>query len=134
MNYLTLDEVFRLHDLLIARSGGKVGIHDLRLIESAVAQPRMTFDGVDLYPSLIEKASAIGYSLACNHGFVDGSKRIGQIALEAMLVLNGYELDSDVDDQERVFLQLADKKLDRDAFVEWVGQHAVPLIGKSNGP
>jgi prophage maintenance system killer protein len=62
------------------------------MLESAMGQPRQTFDGVDLYPSLAGKAAALGYSLIMNHPFIDGNKRIGHAALEATLMLNGHEL------------------------------------------
>ncbi len=134
MIYLTVDEVIELHNRVLANSGGLQGINDRGLIESAVAQPKMTFGGIELYPTLPDKAAAMGFSLACNHGFIDGNKRIGHAAMEAMLVANGYELDAEIDEQERVFLELADGQLKRDTFTEWVSQHMVPLRGILNGP
>lgn len=127
MIYLTVEEVIRLQELVIQRSGGLSGIKDRGLIESAVAQPRMTFGGADLYPTLADKAAALGFSLACNHGFEDGNKRIGHAAMEAFLVLNGYEVDAPVDEQERVFLTLAAGAMTREDFTTWVGSHVRPL-------
>jgi death-on-curing protein len=60
----------------------------------------MTFGGADVYPSLIEKAAALAYSLVMNHPFVDGNKRVGQMAMEATLLRNGFEVYAPVDDQE----------------------------------
>ena len=60
MRYLTLSEVLELHRLIIDQSGGATGIRDLGGLESAIAQPRMTFAGTDLYPTIAEKASALG--------------------------------------------------------------------------
>jgi len=51
------------------------------MLESALAQPRQTFSGIDLYPTLVEKAAALGFSLIKNHPFVDGNKRVGHAAL-----------------------------------------------------
>ena len=73
MRYLSLSEVVDLHRTLIAESGGAHGIRDLGLLESALAQPRATFGGEDLHPTLIAKAAALGFSLALNHPFVDGN-------------------------------------------------------------
>jgi death-on-curing protein len=111
---------------VIARSGGRPGVLDRGKIESAVAQPQMTFGGQELYPTLAEKA-ALGFSLACNHGFIDGNKRIGHAAMEVFLVLNGHEIAAPVDEQEDVFLRLAGGQMSRDEFTEWVRQHVVPL-------
>nr|WP_322718598.1 Fic family protein [Nostoc sp. ChiQUE02]MDZ8231580.1 hypothetical protein [Nostoc sp. ChiQUE02] len=58
IRYLTTVEVLNLHRQVIEQSGGALGIRDLGILESAVAQPKMTFGGEDLYPTIIEKASA----------------------------------------------------------------------------
>jgi death-on-curing protein len=58
MRYLTLGEVVELHGRVLQVSGGAPGIRNLGALDSALAQPRATFGGVDLYPTLIEKAAA----------------------------------------------------------------------------
>jgi death-on-curing protein len=121
--FLTLEEVIELHRLVIGQSGGASGIRDRAGLASAVAQPRVTFDGRDLYPTLVEQAAAIGFSLVSNHPFVDGNKRIGHAAMETFLLLNGLELVATVDEQETVVLGLAGGGLKRDAFTEWVRSH-----------
>lgn len=120
MRFLTLVEVLELHRRVIEQSGGAVGIRDLGLLESAIAQPRMTFGGEDLYPSLLEKAAALGFSMIMNHPFVDGNKRTGHAATETFLVLNGMQINASVDEQERVVLAIAAGELEREAFVEWL--------------
>src|ERR1041384_2338330 len=107
MRYLSLPELLLLHRRIIEQSGGPTGVRDLGIIESALAQPRMTFGGADLYPSIIEKASAIAFSLIKSHPFVDGNKRIGHAAMETFLLLNGYEIRATVDEQEQLILRLA---------------------------
>jgi death-on-curing protein len=97
-----------------------LGIRDIGLLESAIAQPRMAFGGEDLYPSLLEKSAALGFSIIMNHPFVDGNKRTGYAATETFLVLNGVEINTSVDGQERVVLAIASGKLEREAFVEWL--------------
>lgn len=125
MRYLTLDEVIALHAMVVAASGGSKGIRDLGGIESAVAQPQMAFADADLYPTLCDKAAALGFSLICNHPFVDGNKRIGHAAMETMLWLNGFELQCEIDEQERVVLEVASGQSTRAAFTEWVRAHIV---------
>jgi death-on-curing protein len=66
MRYLTLGEVVALHRAILDRSGGASGIRDLGALESALAQPRATFGGVDLHISLTDNAAALGFSLAAN--------------------------------------------------------------------
>src|SRR6266571_3420897 len=102
IHYLTVEEVLELHRMALEQSGGLGGVRDLGGLESALAQPQMTFGGQELYPSLAEKAAALGFSLICNHPFADGNKRVGHAAMETFLVLNGYELTAGVDEQEAV--------------------------------
>jgi death-on-curing protein len=128
IRFLTLAEVLDLHERVIAQAGETAtGIRDLGALESAVAQPRMTFGGEDLYPSLAEKAAALGFSLICNHPFVDGNKRVGHAALETFLVLNGHELSAEIDDAERAILGVAAGEWTREQFVSWVRNHLVSL-------
>ena len=123
MNYLTITEVIELYRLVMEQSGGTVGILSLDSLESAVAQPRMTFNAEELYPTLAEKAAALGYSLVMNHAFVDGNKRVGHAAMETFLVLNGFEIKASAEEQEKVILSLATGNLDRAGFTSWVREH-----------
>ena len=109
------------------QSGGGIGIRDLPALQSALAQPRMTFEGRDLYPTLAEKTAALGYSLVMNHPFLDGNKRTGHAAMEVFLHLNGHEIVSGLEEQESVMLALAEGSLEREGFVAWVAAHIVPI-------
>jgi len=120
MRYLSLAEIVSLHQRLIASTGGASGIRDLGLLQSSVAQPRMTFDGSDLYPTVIEKACALGFSLIRNHPFIDGNKRVGHAAMEVMLILNGLQLIAGVDDAERVILGVAAGTIERTELLAWL--------------
>ncbi len=123
IRYLILEEVLELHRLALEQSGGLDGIIDAGAIDSALAQPQMKFGGQELYPTLAEKAAALGFSLVCNHPFVDGNKRVGHAAMETFLVLNGWEISAGVDEQEQLILQLAAGSLKRAEFTAWVVSH-----------
>ena len=97
----------------------------LSALESALAQPQMTFGGEDLYPTLADKAAALGYALIQNHPFVDGNKRTGHAAMEVFLVLNGYEVRAAVDEQEQLILHVAAGETNREAFTAWLRSHVV---------
>ena len=125
MRHLSIEEVLRLHALVVEQSGGAAGVRDLPALESSVAQPHQTFGGDELYPSLAEKAAALGFFLISNHPFVDGNKRVGHAAMEVMLVLNGRELVAAVEEQERIVLAVAEGTMTREAFTAWVEQHLV---------
>ncbi len=128
MRYLTLEEVIELHRLVRERSGGGEGVRDLGSLESAVAQPMMAFGGQELYPTIADKASSLGFSLVRNHPFVDGNKRIGHAAMETFLVLNGFELSAPVDEQEQIILRLAAGELTREEFTKWVNSHLIERV------
>ena len=124
IRYLTLHEVLGLYRQIIKQSGG-AGIANLHGLESALAQPYMTFGGEDLYPTIPEKAAALGFSLIKNHPFVDGNKRLGHAAMEVFLVLNGFEIKASVDEQEDIILQVASGKLGREGFTDWLRDHII---------
>jgi len=123
--FLSLAEVLDLYSRVLLVGGGASAIRDLGALESALAQPRATFADEDLYPSLAEKASALGFSLILNHPFVDGNKRIGHAAVEVFLVLNGFELSAGIDDAERVILGVAAGSISRDEFTAWIRESLV---------
>ena len=127
MRYLALGEVVELHRRLLEATGGASGIRDFGALESAIAQPKATFEGVDVHPTLVEKAAALGFSLVQGHAFVDGNKRVGHAAMETFLILNGSEIDAPVDDQERLILDLAAGRIGHSHLVDWLRQHVKPL-------
>lgn len=127
MRYLTTEQVMDLHRLVIAQSGGSGGIRDLNALESAVAQPAMTFGGADLYPTVAAKAGAFAHSLIQNHPFIDGNKRIAHAAMEVFLVINGFEIDASIDDQEAAFIGVASGELSRAELTDWIAQHLASL-------
>jgi death-on-curing protein len=131
VRYLTLPEVLFLHDRILAGSGGAAGVRELRALEAAIAQPKATFGGDDLYPTVTAKAMALCFSLVQGHPFVDGNKRIGHASMEVFLVLNGYTLDAEIDEQERIMLALASGALPREALLAWLEEHARPVQGKT---
>jgi death-on-curing protein len=76
----------------------------------------MTFGGNELYPSLAEKAAALGFSLIQNHPFADGNKRTGHAARAMFLAINGYKIDASIDEQVDIILPVASGKLEREAL------------------
>jgi len=123
MRYLSLGEVLELHRRIIHQSGGAVGVRNLAALESAIAQPRMTFEGHDLYPSIEAKAAAVCFFVVQNHPFLDGNKRCGHAAMETFLVMNGKEIEATVDEVERVILQVASENLSLEKLFNWLKSH-----------
>lgn len=126
MRYLTLGEVVALHRAIRAATGGAEGIRDLGALESALAQPKATFDGTDLYPTVVDKASALAYGLAMNHPFIDGNKRIAHAAMAVFLDLNGLAIEATVDEQEQLMLKLAAGDVSRLGLTTWLESRVSP--------
>ena len=126
MRLLTVTEVLSLHERIVSASGGSPGLRDAGALLSALSQPSATFDGNELYPTLEEKASALCFFLVSNHAFVDGNKRVGHAAMETCLLLNGFEIDAPVDEQEALMLSLASGEISREHLVDWLRSHIRP--------
>ncbi len=129
--YLSRPQIERLHQMAIERHGGSPGIREDHGLESAVAQPQMTFGGQELYPTPADKACALAYSLIMNHPFVDGNKRVGHAAMVVFLMSNGLELTGELEEHERVILSVAAGEMRRGEFVAWTNEHLMPLQDKS---
>ena len=123
MKLLTEAEILLLHRRIIDASGGSAGLRDRGALQSSIALPLQTFADRELYPTIAEKAAALGFFLIANHPFVDGNKRIGHAAMEVLLVLNGLELAASVDDQEAMILRVASGLTGREDFTAWVVRH-----------
>lgn len=91
--YLTLDEVLHIHAELIRVFGGANGIRDKGLIESALLRPQTGY-----YADLIEETAAMWESLAMNHGFIDGNKRVAYACVELFLGLNDHIIIAENED------------------------------------
>ena len=120
---LTKKQVILLHRDIIAQSGGSPEIRDEGLLDSALNAPFQTFAGMELYPTIIEKASRLGYSLIKNHAFVDGNKRIGAHTMLVFLTLNGIEIEYEDNDFIHLVLGIASGEISDVQLLEWLKQH-----------
>lgn len=99
MFYLNVEHVLFIHSVIdevfeeYSEPGELRGLRDPYLLESAVMQPRQTFDGVEIYPGLFDKAGVLLYGLTKNHPFVNGNKRTAFLSTSVFLLLNGYDLN-----------------------------------------
>ena len=130
MKYLTPEQVLFIHSRLVAETGGSHGVRDLGLLESAVARPKATFDGKELYPDLFMKAAALMDSLINNHPFVDGNKRTGVTAAGLFLRITDRKLSTSSKVLEAVTLRVATKDLDIAELADWLKANSVTIKGK----
>lgn len=103
--YPTLAETLELHSRLIERFGGKDGVRDMGLLESALKRPQSGY-----YQSLSLEAAALLQSLTQNHSFIDGNKRVAFATTAIFLRMNGFRLKVDADNGEEFMIETVIKK------------------------
>lgn len=123
MKYITIEQIQNFHIKLINATGGSHGLKDKNLLDSAINSPLATFDGVDLYPGIIDKAAKLAYSLVNNHCFVDGNKRIGLYAMLIFLETNEIKLKFDKQELISLGLGLADGSITEYQLKDWIISH-----------
>ena len=123
MIILSTKKIVQLHRFLIQETGGLDGLRDEGLLDSAIQGPFVTFDGQELYPSLEQKAAKLGYTLAKNHAFLDGDKRIGTYSLLIFLDVNGIAMEYSDADLIYLGFGIADGSLNYEEVLSWIQQH-----------
>lgn len=117
---ITLKEVLFIHKQAIFKFGGTTGVRDYDLLESAIKRPYMTFDNVDLYPNVEDKASAILESIVKNHPFVDGNKRTGYILMRYLLLKSGKDIQADKNEKYQLVIGVAEGQISFEEIKDWI--------------
>ena len=117
---ILLEDILNLHKYSIQKYRGSEGLRDSGLLESAIARPFQTFGGEDLYPSVFEKAAALGESLIINHPFIDGNKRTGAVAMSALLEDEGLIFSAEEEDFYNFVISISTREKKFDEIVEWL--------------
>ena len=125
-NFPTILEVVTIHSVLIEEFGGTPGIRDQGALASALMRPQLGY-----YDGLIEEAAALMESLANNHPFVDGNKRVAFFVTDAFLRLNGQYIDCDSLEAFEFFMHLFETNSFRyAALLPWLEARVQPLPGR----
>lgn len=119
--------VEEIHDILIEKFGGAKGIRDRAILESAIHRPYQTFDGIDLYPTPIDKASAIFESIISNHPFIDGNKRIAYVIMRLVLNENKYDISVDQNVKYDFVIGAARGELKFDGIRLWIEKYSIRI-------
>ena len=121
VDYLTLE------DLLEIAAGvlDEVAVRDAGLLAAAAGRPQVTVFGADAYPTFEDKAAALLHSLAGNHAFVDGNKRVAWAATRVCCLLKGRDLTYTVDEAQQLMLGAAAGNLGVPDIAAWIHLHRV---------
>jgi len=123
VQFLSVDEVIEIHEVVIRRFGGSQGIRDKGLLESALYRPSSGY-----YSSLDEMAAAMFESLIKNHPFVDGNKRVAFFATDVFLRMNGYKFQVESNQAHQFLMNLFDtNSCDLEHLHPWVNESIVEI-------
>lgn len=120
MKYVSVDEVIKLQEKLIFRYGGSKGIREMNLLKSSIENVFQTYEGIELYPTIIDKIIQVSYSLIKNHCFIDGNKRIGVMILLYLLEINEINHIMSNLDIIKLGLEVASGEISKEAFKSFV--------------
>ena len=123
MIVVSKEQVINLHTQLISETGGIDGIRDDSLLESALNAPFQSFDGIDVFPSIQQKAARLAFGLIKNHAFIDGNKRIGVHIMLVFLALNKIELDYTQEELSDTVLKIAAGNMGFEDLLQWILLH-----------
>lgn len=131
IQYLDIEHVVGIHDVLIQEFGGSFGLRDPGLLESAVLQPQQSFGGEDLYPTVFDKAATYAFSISETQPFLDGNKRTAASTAAVFLDLNGYEVNCPEGEIYETMMRLANKRLTRQELANWLKKHSVKKLQRA---
>lgn len=119
MRYLSVEEVFLIHEYQIQEFGGADGLLNLPLLESAIYRPRTIFGNEEKYKTIFEKVAILAYSIMKNHPFVDGNKRTSMVAAIIFLELNGYKISCTQEELVKLAVDIASDKISIEDIAEF---------------
>jgi len=121
--FLETSDVLTIHQILVEQFGGMLGVRDEGLLESALSQPKATFFGELLHPTIHEQAAAYLFHIAKNHPFIDGNKRTAYGATEAFLRLNRYNLTLTNDEAYDLVMRVAQGQMGKEEIAVFLQKH-----------
>lgn len=124
VHFIPQDLILSIHADLIQRYGGRTGLRDRNLLDSALAQPKVTVGGRYAHKTLFDKAAAYGFHLSRNHPFVDGNKRIAFVLMHIFLQMNGREIVAQEEEAYSMMMDLASGKLSKAQLSTWLKEHS----------
>lgn len=119
MNWISLEELILIHELVIEETGGIHGMTNPGGLESALARPFTALGGEEMFPDLWSKVAALIHSIIAFHPFVDGNKRTALVAADVCLRVNGYRLIPS-DEVEPFFWAVARGERSLEEITKWI--------------
>jgi death on curing protein len=127
VRFIPQEVVLTIHADLLQRYGGEAGLRDAGLLDSALAQAKITVGGKYAHRSIFDKAAAYGFHVCKNHPFIDGNKRVAFVLMDIFLQKNGWEVESTEEEAYRMMMDLASGKLTKSQLSNWLKEHSSKL-------
>jgi death on curing protein len=127
VKFIPPEMVHIIHSDLINRYGGKSGLRDKKLLDSALAQPKMSVGGKYVHRTIFNKAAAYGFHVCRNHPFIDGNKRLAFVLMDIFLQMNGYLLSASEEDAYSTMIELANGQLSKEQLSFWLKENSTKL-------
>ena len=127
IRFLPEELVTIIHSDLLQRYGGKAGIRDVALLQSDLAQPKVTVGRKFVHKSVFDKAAAYGFHLCKNHPFIDGNKRVAFVLMDLFLQRNGWEIAANEEDAYSLMIDLSSGNVSKTELSSWLKNHSARL-------
>lgn len=127
IKFLDKKTILLFHEDQIKTYGGKSGVRDHSLLESALAQPQSSFGGEYIHNTIYKMAAAYGFHICSNHPFFDGNKRTALVAIYTFLFVNGYKLRAEKKSLYAVIMDLANGNLSKEELAKFIEKNTIAL-------
>ncbi len=118
-----IQTVIALHDEVVKKYGGSLGVREPGSLDAALNRPFQTFGGEYLYNDVYHKAAALIESIILNHPFVDGNKRTGFLLCASFLLDNNIRLTATENARYDFVVNISTGSLSFEEIVSWLQQN-----------
>ena len=127
VRFLPAELVMMIHSDLLQRYGGKTGLRDIGLLQSSLAQPKVTVGRKFVHKWVFDKAAAYGFHLCRNHPFIDGNKRVAFVVMDLFLQRNDWEIVANEEEAYSLMIDLSSGHVSKPELSSWLKNHSAHL-------
>src|SRR3989344_1439335 len=122
--HVSIEVALALHATVLQLTKGTLGVRDMNILLGCLERPKTILGGQEMFPTLFLKAAALTETIARNHPFTDGNKRGAHLIGRELLVLNGYELEPEIDEIEKFMLWIVTQKPPIEEIAAWLEKNS----------
>ncbi|WP_271629041.1 type II toxin-antitoxin system death-on-curing family toxin [Caldicellulosiruptor sp. DIB 104C] len=123
MRTIPYEKVVEIYRRIVRESGGIYGIRNEELLRASLECVYQTFDGIELYPTVVDKIAAVCYNIIKNHPLIDGSKRLGITLMAVLCDINDIPLECSDKEIVELGVAIAEGRYDREQIKSWIIEH-----------